>query len=100
MKTRQVRQVRQVRTDSTGNYELLVRSKCPHCSLTVYLAKNVGEGEEGNLFVLHENSESGECAELTEDLARDPQKAAGEMMDLADPSEIEAFLRRASALLN
>jgi len=78
--------------DVTSTYELLLRSKCPRCGVTVYLAKRIDE-PQGNLFALHKEIADGPpCVEFQDDLMRDPRAAIEAVLLLASLTDLEAFV--------
>ena len=80
------------RTDSQGRYELLLRSRCPFCDATVYLARHTSGCSEG-LFALHEETRPIDAPRCTFDvaLAQKPHDTVRDVMKLAPEGELESF---------
>lgn len=80
------------RRDSSGRYELLLRSRCPFCDATVYLARHAEHLSE-NLFALHEEVPHGAAPCMFDEVvAQKPHETVKDVMKLATKKDLESFV--------
>jgi hypothetical protein len=79
------------KTSADGTLELLLKSTCPFCGASVYLAKRAGTGVDERMVVLHEGA-SGTCDAFDSALTHAERDLIEEVMLLAGREELERFV--------
>lgn len=79
------------RTDESGQLELLLKSVCPYCGESVFLAR---EAPGAGLVTLHASVGSEGCRPFDALCAGDPAEFIRDILIFAGREEVERFIER------